>query len=217
MAASTTAARSKCAVHDLLVGRRDCGGSTLTQQLAKNFFLTPDKTITRKIAELMITYQLEARFNKQQIFEMYANEMNMGHRGSYEINGVGEALADAIRQGPAPARPGPVRPLPDCSGTPATTIPTAIPTATMERRNLVLDSMVETGAITRGGGSRQGRAAALAETNVDAARRPTSSTWCTTSLRSASATRNSATTRCASTPRWTRNCSAPPPRRSTPA
>jgi penicillin-binding protein 1B len=71
-----------------LANRRDCGGSTLTQQLAKNFFLTPDKKISRKIAELMITYQLEARFSKQQIFEMYANEMNLVHRGSYEIDGV---------------------------------------------------------------------------------------------------------------------------------
>ena len=82
---------TECAVHDLLAGRRECGGSTLTQQLAKNFFLTPDKTLSRKVAELMITYQLEARFSKPEIFAMYANEMNLVHRGSYEINGVAEA------------------------------------------------------------------------------------------------------------------------------
>ena len=41
--------------------------------------------------EIMITFQLESRFNKQQIFEMYANQINLGHRGSYDINGFGEA------------------------------------------------------------------------------------------------------------------------------
>jgi penicillin-binding protein 1B len=81
---------AECAVRDILAGRKECGGSTLTQQLAKKFFLTPDKTLSRKIAELMITFQLEARFSKPQIFAMYANEMNLVHRGSYEINGVAE-------------------------------------------------------------------------------------------------------------------------------
>ena len=41
----------ECVVHDIIAGRKDCGGSTLTQQLARGFFLTPDKTITRKVAE----------------------------------------------------------------------------------------------------------------------------------------------------------------------
>jgi penicillin-binding protein 1B len=81
----------KCAVQDLISHRMNCGGSTLTQQLAKNFFLTPDKKLSRKIAEAMITFQLEARFNKQQIFEMYANEIPLGQRGSFAINGFGEA------------------------------------------------------------------------------------------------------------------------------
>src|ERR1700722_16885151 len=75
----------RCVVHDLMVGRKDCGGSTLTQQLAKNFFLTPDKKITRKIAEMMITFQLESRFNKQQIFEMYATEITPDQRGRLGI------------------------------------------------------------------------------------------------------------------------------------
>ena len=82
---------TECVVHDLLAGRKQCGGSTLTQQLAKKFFLTPDKTLSRKVAELVIAYQLEARFSKQEIFAMYANGMNLVHRGSYEINGVAEA------------------------------------------------------------------------------------------------------------------------------
>src|SRR5580704_9458747 len=82
---------AKCAFSDLVTHHRTCGGSTLTQQLAKNLFLSPEKRIKRKMIEILITFQLEARFTKQQIFEMYANEMNLGHRGSYEINLVGEA------------------------------------------------------------------------------------------------------------------------------
>ncbi len=72
---------TECAVQDLLAGRKECGGSTLTQQLAKKFFLTPDKTLSRKVAELVIAYQLEARFSKPEIFAMYANGMNLVHRG----------------------------------------------------------------------------------------------------------------------------------------
>jgi len=82
---------AKCAFVDIVSHHMSCGGSTLTQQLARGFFLSPDKKLTRKMAEIMITFQLEARFSKQQIFEMYANQMNLGHIGSYEINGFGEA------------------------------------------------------------------------------------------------------------------------------
>jgi len=88
---------AKCAVADLVTHHKTCGGSTLTQQLAKNLFLSPEKRLKRKIIEVLITFQLEARFSKPQIFEMYANEMNLGHRGSYEINGVGEA-AQAVER-----------------------------------------------------------------------------------------------------------------------
>ena len=82
---------AKCAIQDTLSQRMECGGSTLTQQLARGFFLSPEKTYSRKIAEVVITFQLEARFNKQQIFEMYANEIPLGQRGSFAINGFGEA------------------------------------------------------------------------------------------------------------------------------
>ena len=52
----------ECVVQDLLARKRECGGSTLTQQLARGFFLTPQKTYSRKIAEAMIALQLESRF-----------------------------------------------------------------------------------------------------------------------------------------------------------
>ena len=70
-------------------------------QLARGFFLSPEKKFTRKLIEIMITFQLEARFNKQQIFEMYANQINIGQRGSFGINGFGEAAQALLRQGPA--------------------------------------------------------------------------------------------------------------------
>jgi penicillin-binding protein 1B len=138
----------ECVVHDIMAGRKDCGGSTLTQQLARGFFLTPDKTITRKVAELMITFQLEARFNKQQIFEMYANQIPLGQRGSFGLNGFGEAsqayfgkdlrqldLAECAMLAGIIQRPSYFNPYHHLD-------------RVMERRNVVLDSMVETGAIT---------------------------------------------------------------------
>ncbi len=69
------------------------GGSTLTQQLAKNYFLTPERTLTRKFKELLIAFAIEARFEKDEIFEIYLNEIYFGQKGSISINGVGEAAS----------------------------------------------------------------------------------------------------------------------------
>ncbi|MFZ2633394.1 MAG: PBP1A family penicillin-binding protein [Desulfosalsimonadaceae bacterium] len=69
------------------------GGSTLTQQLAKNYFLTPERTLTRKFKELLIALLLEARFEKEEIIEIYLNEIYFGQKGSVSINGVGEAAS----------------------------------------------------------------------------------------------------------------------------
>src|SRR5580698_5382469 len=66
-------------VNDLRPGHRLVeGGSTLTMQLARGFFLTPERRLKRKVIEIVITFQLEHRFTKQQIFQMYANEINLG-------------------------------------------------------------------------------------------------------------------------------------------
>ena len=67
------------------------GGSTLTQQLVKNFFLTPERTIRRKLTEATMALMVEARYEKDQILEAYLNEIYMGRRGSTAIHGVGEA------------------------------------------------------------------------------------------------------------------------------
>jgi Membrane carboxypeptidase (penicillin-binding protein) len=67
------------------------GGSTITQQLAKNYFLTPERTISRKLKELLISITIEIRYTKDEILEIYLNEIYLGQKGSVSINGVGEA------------------------------------------------------------------------------------------------------------------------------
>jgi penicillin-binding protein 1B len=67
------------------------GGSTITQQLVKNFFLTPERTIRRKAHEALLAFVLERRASKREILELYLNEIYLGQAGSFSINGVGEA------------------------------------------------------------------------------------------------------------------------------
>jgi penicillin-binding protein 1B len=163
----------ECAVHDILAGRKQCGGSTLTQQLARGFFLTPDKTIARKVAELMITFQLEARFTKQQIFEDYANQMNLVHRGSYEIDGVAEASQTLFGKDLRQLDLAQMATIAALFQNPSYRNPYRHPERAMERRNLVLDSMVETGAITAEVASRaKAEPLHLAQSNVDAGEAP---------------------------------------------
>src|SRR5947199_8696989 len=80
-------------LHSVHRSTRVGGTSTITQQLARNFFLTPDRSIRRKVTEVFISFLLEKRLNKQQILTMYVNEVYMGQRGSFSINGFGEAAA----------------------------------------------------------------------------------------------------------------------------
>jgi penicillin-binding protein 1B len=164
---------TECVVRDILAGRRECGGSTLTQQLAKNFFLTPDKTISRKIAELMITYQLEARFSKQEIFAMYANEMNLVHRGSYEIDGVSEASQTLFGKDLRQLDLAQIATIAALFQNPSYRNPYRHKDRAIERRNLVLDAMVETGAITRADADRaKAEPLVLANSAVDAGEAP---------------------------------------------
>ncbi len=79
------------AYNDLRRGRLDQGGSTIDMQLARDFFLTPRKTFRRKLEEMLIAFELAQRMTKPQIFELYANEVYMGQRGTYTIRGFGEA------------------------------------------------------------------------------------------------------------------------------
>jgi penicillin-binding protein 1B len=158
---------------DVTSGQKQQGGSTLTMQLARGFFLTPEKRIKRKIIEIVITFQLEHRFNKKQIFEMYANQIPMGQRGSFSVDGFGEAseayFGKDVRQ----------LNLAECAflagiiQRPSYFNPYRHPDRTIERRNLVLDSMVETGAITKDQAERaKAEPLHLTAASVDASEAP---------------------------------------------
>jgi penicillin-binding protein 1B len=164
---------AKCAMQDLVSHRYNCGGSTLTQQLARGFFLTPEKRLTRKIRELFIAFQLEHRFSKQQIFEMYANEINLGHRGSYDINGFGEASQAFFGKDLKQLDTAEYALLAGMIQRPSRLDPYRHPERAIERRNVVLDSMVETGAITASEANHaKAEPLRLAPPNVDASEAP---------------------------------------------
>ena len=76
---------------DLRHGARVQGGSTISMQVARSFFFNSDRTLKRKVAETVVALELEHRFSKQQIFELYTNEIYLGNRGSFAIHGFGEA------------------------------------------------------------------------------------------------------------------------------
>jgi penicillin-binding protein 1B len=76
---------------NLRSGRIRQGGSTITQQLAKNYFLTPERTLWRKIRELVIAVILELKYSKDTILEIYLNEVYLGQMGTVAMSGVGEA------------------------------------------------------------------------------------------------------------------------------
>lgn len=76
---------------NLRAGYIQQGGSTLTQQLSKNYFLSPERTIRRKINELLISLAIELKYSKEDILEIYLNEIYFGQKASISINGVGEA------------------------------------------------------------------------------------------------------------------------------
>jgi penicillin-binding protein 1B len=164
---------AKCAFEDVVSHHMSCGGSTLTQQLARGFFLSPEKKLIRKFREIMITFQLEARFNKQQIFEMYANEINLGQRGSYAINGFGEAAQAYFGKNLSQLDTAECALLAGTIQSPSRLNPYRHPERAMERRNLVLDSMVETGAITASEAERaKAEPLRLAPPNIDASEAP---------------------------------------------
>src|SRR6202007_1102457 len=67
------------------------GASTITMQVARTFFLSTDRNWRRKVAEAMLSFELEQRYSKQRIFEMYANEVYLGNRGSFGVRGFAQA------------------------------------------------------------------------------------------------------------------------------
>ena len=162
-----------CAFEDAVSGKKECGGSTLTMQLARGFFLSPKKDIARKLREIMITLQLESRFSKEQIFEMYANQINLGQRGSFAINGFGEASQAYFGKDVARLNVAESAMLAGLIQRPNYFNPFRHPERTLERRNLVLKSMVDTGALTQSQSeAAQSQPLHLVPQNIDANEAP---------------------------------------------
>jgi penicillin-binding protein 1A len=132
------------AYRDLTSGGRLQGASTLTMQLARNLFLSPDRSFHRKVQETMLAIQIERRFTKPQIFTLYANQIALGH-GTYGFEAASEfyfskpakqlTLEEAALLAGLPKGPTVYSPINH-------------PDRAQRRRNLVINAMLEDGKIT---------------------------------------------------------------------
>jgi penicillin-binding protein 1B len=134
---------------DVLRQKHEQGGSTITMQLSRGFFLTPEKTVRRKLTEMLIAEEMEQKFSKQQIFEFYGNWVNLGQRGSFAISGFAEASKAYFNKDLKDITLPEAALLAGIIQGPSRLSPYRHPDRALERRNLVLDSMFETHAITR--------------------------------------------------------------------
>jgi penicillin-binding protein 1A len=132
------------AYRDIQSGGRVQGASTLTMQLARNLFLSPDRSFHRKIQEALLAVQIERRFTKPQIFTLYANQIYLGH-GVYGFEAASQfyfskpakrlTLDEAALLAGLPKSPSYYSPI-------------THPDHALKRRNLVINSMLEDGNIT---------------------------------------------------------------------
>jgi penicillin-binding protein 1B len=134
---------------DVTHQRHEQGGSTITMQLSRAFFLTPQKTVKRKLTEMMIALEMEQKFSKQQIFEFYANRVDLGQRGSFTISGFAQASQAYFNKDLKDLTPAEVALIAGIIQAPSYLSPYRHPERALERRNLVLDSMVDTHALSR--------------------------------------------------------------------
>jgi penicillin-binding protein 1B len=124
------------------------GGSTLTQQIVKNTFLTPQKTLRRKLQEQFMALVLESRFKKDQILELYLNDVTLGQRGPFEIHGVAEAARIFFGKDVKNLTLPEAATIAGLIQSPSRLSPFRNPERAVERRNVVLGTMVESGFIT---------------------------------------------------------------------
>jgi penicillin-binding protein 1B len=158
---------------DVMHKRHEQGGSTLTMQLSRGFFLTPEKTVKRKAIEMLIAIELERKFSKQQIFEFYANWVDLGQRGSFTISGFAEASRAYFNKDLKDISLPEAALLAGLVQAPSYLSPYRHPERALERRNLVLDSMVETHTITRAEADKaKATPLKLAPPNVEASDAP---------------------------------------------
>lgn len=129
-------------------GRKEEGASTLSMQLSRNFWLNLDKNWKRKIEESFITLVLEQKLSKQQIFEYYANMVDLGRRGSFAIRGVGEASQAYFGKDVRSLTLAESATLAGLIQRPSFTNPIRWPDRAKSRRNIVLSLMRDNGYIT---------------------------------------------------------------------
>ncbi len=124
------------------------GGSTLTQQLVKNFYLTNERSLIRKATEAMMAVLLELHYDKQDILEAYLNEVFLGQDGQRAVHGFGLASQYFFSQPLSELKLEQVALLVGMVKGPTYYNPRRNPERALERRNLVLDVLVEQGVIT---------------------------------------------------------------------
>ncbi len=124
------------------------GGSTITQQLVKNFFLHPKRTLRRKLKEVFMSFILEYRYSKDEILEAYLNEIFLGQDGASAVHGFGSASEFYFGQSIKTLNLPQVATLVALVRGPSEYDPRRHPERTLERRNLVLDSMAAEGYIS---------------------------------------------------------------------
>jgi penicillin-binding protein 1B len=124
------------------------GASTLTQQLVKNTFLTPDRTPKRKFQEWIMSIALERRLTKDQVLELYLNDVWLGQRGSFAIHGVPEAARLFFAKDVANVSLSEAATIAGVIQSPPRHSPFNNPERSKERRNVVLKAMADAGFIT---------------------------------------------------------------------
>ena len=132
------------AYRDIRSGGKVEGASTLTMQLARNLFLSPDRSFHRKVQEALLAIQIERRFTKAQIFTLYANQIYLGH-GSYGFEAASEYYFSKPAKQLTLEEAALLAGLPKW---PANYSPIAHADRALKRRNLVINSMMEDGKIT---------------------------------------------------------------------
>ncbi len=133
---------------DLRHGGNRQGASTLTQQLARSLWLGPERGWRRKIPETLITLHLEQKLSKEQIFEYYSNTIDIGHQGSFGINGFGEGAQIFFGKDLSQITLPEAALLAGLPQAPQTRNPYRHPDKAVARRNQVLKNMRENGYIT---------------------------------------------------------------------
>ena len=132
---------ARAAWANLRAGRTVQGGSTLTQQLARNFFLSSERTFTRKLNEALIALLLEWRYSKPELLEGYLNEVYLGQQGAAAIHGFGRASRHYFGRGLADLDLDEMALLAGLVRGPSYYDPRRHPERAMQRRNRIIDRL----------------------------------------------------------------------------